>query len=507
MDIQISISEEELAQKRFEVSTEYALSMSWAYLLVFSSWIFFDYLLVPHLWQSFALWRGIALLTIVLAVLWHSFVGIRALLLGYLLYFAVGLPLLPMLVAVPSQHLGVYLLQYTMAYLSLGALLIIPPLHAYTIAALSLGSHFLLLYSQQGFSLQSYGLQGGLLAMGSVLVGMLISTHRFGVQSKRLRTLAASERAKSQLYDINATLEAQKKEIEKKNKEIDAQNEALQEQNRYISTQNQELALAYKQITDSINYAKRIQKAILGDIQRITEQFHEAFIFYEPKDIVSGDFYWFARLSLLPDAQYPEGRHFKILVAADCTGHGVPGAFMTVMGYGLLNEIVNKRQIWMPHEILQELDQNVMANLNKQGTKTHDGMDITVLCIDEPQDLVYMAAAKNPLWYYRSGELLELPAQPFSIGNTLWEPEQKTFVTQQLKIRRNDVLYLFSDGFADQFGGHKGKKYLTKRFREFLLKNAHLPLPTQKYKLEQELRQWQGNYAQTDDITVIGLKF
>ncbi|NJK83401.1 MAG: SpoIIE family protein phosphatase, partial [Saprospiraceae bacterium] len=457
--------------------------------------IFFDYLLVPDLWKSFALWRGIALVAVVSAMLWHSFASFSALVLNYLLYLAVGLPLLPMLVAVPSQHLGVYLLQYTMAYLSLGALLIIAPLHAYIIAALSLGSQLLLLYWQEGFSLQSYGLQGGLLAMGSVVVGMLISTHRFGVQSKRLRTLAASERAKSLALRHQCYAGGAEKGNRKENQEIDAQNEALQEQNRYISTQNQELALAYKQITDSINYAKRIQKAILGDIQRITEQFHEAFIFYEPKDIVSGDFYWFA-----------ESGDKLIIAVADCTGHGVPGAFMALIGNNLLNEIVNIKGIVHTSAILQHLHQGIIQALHQPESKRNDGMEIAVCCIHKRRRWIEYAGARIPLVYIQNGRLFEVAADGFSIGGLWHNSERVAFHHHIVPLHEDTHFYLLTDGYKDQFGGAAGKKFMRKRLNELLLKIHQESPEKQQAQLQEALQDWMGEQVQVDDILVMGFQ-
>lgn len=272
---------------------------------------------------------------------------------------------------------------------------------------------------------------------------------------------------------------------------------ALEEANKQLAKQKEEIEHKNKSITDSIRYASRIQQALLGDQSKITERFSDAFIFFSPRDIVSGDFYWFKEL--------PDGS--KITVAADCTGHGVPGAFMTVMGNVFLNEIVTQQGITDPAEILHALDRKIINALQHETNgdlRINDGMDVAVILI-RGQEL-FFAGAKNPLYFVREGEIFQLKGSKFPVGSNQFSKD-KEFFTETLATQPNDIFYLFSDGFQDQFGGEDGKKkYLTKRFREFLQGISHLPLSEQQVRLQAEFRNWKQDRSQTDDVLVMGMK-
>jgi serine phosphatase RsbU (regulator of sigma subunit) len=251
-----------------------------------------------------------------------------------------------------------------------------------------------------------------------------------------------------------------------------------------------------KSVTDSIRYAKRIQTAIFANPQEISHSFPNSFLFFRPKDIVSGDFYWYGEV---------EGK--KIIMAADCTGHGVPGAFMTVMGNNFLDEIVNEKKITAPDRILQELDRKIISTLQKQGSaeKREDGMDITILSIDEKHNTLSFAGAKNPLYYIQDNELKEIKGSKFPVGSSQFNTP-KVFEKHEVPYQTNDIFYIFTDGYQDQFGGEDGKKYMTKNFRNFLFNISGKEFPFQEKSLESELNRWKGAFRQTDDILVIGIK-
>ncbi len=305
-------------------------------------------------------------------------------------------------------------------------------------------------------------------------------------------------------------------EIQEKSAELAQQNEEILAQRDVLEEKTGELEYAYKQITDSVKYAQRIQKAVLGSTDEIQKYFPESFIFFRPRDIVSGDFYWFAeetgsinRIETW-DELYPAFNHqnhrLKILIVADCTGHGVPGAFMTVMGNDLLNDIVLTRNIYRPDHILYELDRKLAEILQKGNEKIHDGMDMSILVYDETAQEMCFAGAKNPVWYVRQNEIHELAASRFPIGSSQYKT--KTFEYQTLPVEKGDIFYLFTDGFSDQFGYATHQKYMKKRFRQFLLSISHEPLQTQRELLVQELETWMppNLRKQTDDILVVGLR-
>ena len=196
-----------------------------------------------------------------------------------------------------------------------------------------------------------------------------------------------------------------------------------------------------------------------------------------------------------------------MLAVADCTGHGVPGAFMTIMANDFLNEIINSQKITAPDRILYELDQKLIDTLRKQSpdSEVNDGLDIAIVMIDEAKQRICFAGAKNPLYYVRDGEINQLPGSKFPIGGST-QYTYKFFELHNLTFQPGDVFYLTSDGFQDQFGGDLGKKFFKSRFRELLLSISPLPMQQQEQKLNKTLEQWQGLEAQTDDILVVGFK-
>jgi ligand-binding sensor domain-containing protein/serine phosphatase RsbU (regulator of sigma subunit) len=286
-----------------------------------------------------------------------------------------------------------------------------------------------------------------------------------------------------------------------------------------IEIKNVQIENSYRKISDSIRYARRIQKAILSEEEKITPYFKEVFIYYEPRDIVSGDFYWFAETP--PEPLYAieetaDGRRtsvFKgfadpkyILAAVDCTGHGVPGAFMTVIGNDLLNAIVMEEKISKADKILYRLDKDVKKYLKQEeeGSQSKDGMDMGLLVIDDINRTIEFAGAKNSLYFIRNNEFTEFKASIFPIGGA--QIAKKVFEAYKFEYQEDDIFYLFSDGFTDQFGGPLNRKFGSKQFRELLQKISYLPFTEQKEMLASIFQEWKGDRPQTDDVMVIGIK-
>ncbi len=252
-----------------------------------------------------------------------------------------------------------------------------------------------------------------------------------------------------------------------------------------------------KDLTDSVNYASKIQEAMLPDTSRIQELFPDSFVFYKPRDVVSGDFYWFRE------------KDSKIYVAAaDCTGHGIPGALMSMIGHSSLNGITTGRRERNTSEILKELDKTVTSSLiNKEyQTESKDGMDIGLVKIDLESRILEFSGAFQNLVRINGEDISEFKGNRFPIGGG--NNYNKTdFDVQQIDIQPGDQFYMYSDGFPDQFGGEKEKKYLDKNFKQFL-KTLTGKTPEEKKKLlDEELLRWQGNIEQVDDVLVIGLSF
>ncbi|MCC7303559.1 MAG: SpoIIE family protein phosphatase [Bacteroidia bacterium] len=255
-----------------------------------------------------------------------------------------------------------------------------------------------------------------------------------------------------------------------------------------------------KDITDSINYAARIQEAILPAREEKYRLFPHTFIFLHPRDIVSGDFYWFAQLG-----------QKRLIAAVDCTGHGVPGAFMSMIGNAFLNEIVLEKKITDPGDILNELRKMVVKSLKQTGAagENRDGMDMAILCFDDVMQEVHFAGANNPCWIVRAGtaSLEEVKGDKHPIGS--YKGENIPFRTKRLDVRDGDLLYIFTDGYADQFGGSAkqgGKKFKYNRLKELLLSLRMQPMDRQEESLRSHLKEWMGDLEQVDDILIIGIK-
>ena len=262
-----------------------------------------------------------------------------------------------------------------------------------------------------------------------------------------------------------------------------------------IEEQHGDLSAKNMQITDSINYAKKIQKAILPSQETFNKYFQDVFIFYQPKDIVSGDFYW----------SYKTEKEILFTVA-DCTGHGVPGAFMSLIGSNILDKIVGELNITRPDLILEQLSKELYNRLRSEsGSEVKDGMDLVMCSVNLETKQLQIAGAYNPMYVIRDNELIQFKTDRYQLGN----PEHiatKNISLQTYDLKENDVIYLFSDGFADQKGGPNGKKYFYPTFRELLIKKSKLSLTKQRQELIKELAVWKGEREQIDDVLIIGLK-
>jgi serine phosphatase RsbU (regulator of sigma subunit) len=293
----------------------------------------------------------------------------------------------------------------------------------------------------------------------------------------------------------NKLLAEQKNEISLKNAELEITQEELKSQRDALEEKTTELVSAYNNIQASINYAKRIQTAILPPISLIRKHLPDSFVFFRPRDIVSGDFYWFSETK--------DGG--IIIAAADCTGHGVPGAFMSMIGDSLFNHAVLDKQIYAPDLILAELDKGIRQALRKGEEYAKDGMDLSVCYIPKEQNYVLFAGAMNPICYVQNNTLNEIKADKRAVGGDY--TENYVFTAHKIETKEPTMFYMYSDGFQDQFGGENNKKFLTKRFRELLFE-IHQETPEKQAKiLEERLLAWMGKkMPQIDDVLVIGFR-
>jgi serine phosphatase RsbU (regulator of sigma subunit) len=271
--------------------------------------------------------------------------------------------------------------------------------------------------------------------------------------------------------------------------------EEVVKQKEEIEGQRDEISAKNKSITDSIEYAKRIQTAILPSEEFAKEFLPEHFILFRPRDIVSGDFYWMTKKDNL-----------LVLIAADCTGHGVPGAFMSMLGVSFLNEIINRHNVTKASEILNSLRTDIKKTLGQEGKEgeAKDGMDIALCIIDLENMKMQYSGAYNPLYLFRNNEFIEVKADRMPIG--IYIKEKDSFTNNEIDLQKGDVFYIFSDGFQDQFGGEDGQKFKTKNYKKLLLDIHQKPMAEQREILDTTVDAWRGDWEQVDDIIIMGIR-
>ncbi|MFH2094506.1 MAG: SpoIIE family protein phosphatase, partial [Bacteroidota bacterium] len=334
------------------------------------------------------------------------------------------------------------------------------------------------------------------------------------LSSRFTKSFAKTEELTEELTYINKNLEKiveertreityQKKEIEEKNEELSqlleevtSQRDEIEAQRDIVSSQKDHIETIHLELSQSIDYAKRIQSSILSDVSILSSNFSDYFVLFRPRDKVSGDFYWWREV---------EG-HLLITVA-DCTGHGVPGGFMSMLGISFLREIIVKEYITHPGVVLRRLRKEIINVMKQKGAsgEQKDGMDMALISINIETKHMQFSGANNPLYIIRDGELIEYKGDKMPIA--IYEKMDK-FNTTELQLMPGDQLYMFSDGYADQFGGPTpgGKKFKYKSFKELLVKYNQAEMTEQKAALEKIFDDWRGEIEQIDDVVVLGIK-
>ena len=320
----------------------------------------------------------------------------------------------------------------------------------------------------------------------SLLAGVLLVLLLLGVSVKAFLTKKKS----------NQIITLQKNEVEKQRQLADERREIAESPKSIIEEKQ-------KEILDSIHYAKRIQQAMLTSESYFNEYLNaEYFIFYQPKDIVSGDFYW---ASYVKSSVANGNKNLFYLATADCTGHGVPGAFMSLLNISFLNENIIEKEIQNPAQVLIAQRKQIIKALNPSGTEnSKDGMDCVLCAFDFNDYTLEFAAANNPLWLIRNNELIEHKANKMPVGKG--EDNDKDFTCKKIELQKGDMIYTFTDGYADQFGGPRGKKFMYKRLHKLLLENHQLPIQEQRELFSKTINDWKGDNEQVDDILLIGIR-
>ncbi|TFH23781.1 MAG: hypothetical protein E4H10_11580, partial [Bacteroidia bacterium] len=333
----------------------------------------------------------------------------------------------------------------------------------------------------------------------------LVAMYYYNLKRSRKLSVALEER-RILLENQSSELKVKNNKILSANEELTVLNEAINKQNEKILEANEELTVLNEainkqknEILDSITYAKKIQAAMLPPEQYFHEILNDVFILFKPRDIVSGDFFWIKQVN-----------QYVILAAADCTGHGVPGAFMSMLGMSYLNEIVHSREITQANQVLNELRKQIRNSLRQHGQaeESKDGMDMALCVIDEKNNTLQYSGANNPLYLIRdkngAPELTVFKADRMPLG--YYQGSFKTFTNKEIQLEFGDVFYLFSDGFIDQKGGKDNKKFMSKNFKDLLIKIHQEPMREQKKILDLTIKDWMGDTSQIDDILVIGVR-
>ncbi|MFO8022780.1 MAG: SpoIIE family protein phosphatase, partial [Perlabentimonas sp.] len=315
---------------------------------------------------------------------------------------------------------------------------------------------------------------------GSVLLAIMVLLIFLGYQQKK--------QANTIITHKNVLLEEANEEIRAQKEEIEAQRDMVVEQKERIEIQT-------KHITDSISYAQRIQNAVLPRSSYTQNILGEHFILFKPKDIVSGDFFWATRIN-----------HWLVFTVADCTGHGVPGAFMSMLGVSYLKDIVNKKEVTKASNILELMRESVIDALQQRDEENeqHDGLDIAICVLNTKNNQLQFAGANNPLYIVNARKELQIikpDKQPVAIHQVM-----KPFTNHEIKVNKGDSIYITSDGFQDQFGGPQKSKFMVKNLRILLASNVEKPMAEQKVILEEVFDSWKGENPQIDDVTIMGVR-
>lgn len=455
-----NVNKDKLAEEIEQAAYRYHVIGLWIAAIFDPLFAVTDYINIPHSWHNILILRLlVSVLCMILLLLrkkynYPSFIG------AYIIFFAISL-----------QNAYTYslidikdFLGHTVNYIALflGAAMFVLWKWYYTVIAMFVS----LLACAYFFNVNKLDIhvalvEGGLLLIVIAIFTIILIQTRYALTVK---TLAA----KLALADANEALNEQKELIEAKNTKI----------------------------TDSIKYAQRIQNAILPTIEEIQTELPEAFVFFKPKDIVSGDFYYFNHIE-----------NKTVIAAVDCTGHGVPGAFMSMIGYEILNEITSVEKVTAANEILYQLNLGIRKSLKQDETHNKDGMDIALCVIDKIAKKVEYAGAKNPILFIQNGELQELKADKIPIGGDYKDNGERIFKNNIIPLSDTPTMfYLFTDGYQDQFGGDEGRKFGLKRMRT-LFSEIYLQEPAiQQHIIDNTMIEWKHTERQIDDVLIIGFR-
>jgi phosphoserine phosphatase RsbU/P len=430
-----------------------------------------DLININEYWQPFLAFRASVSFVMLVVMLSYKKLKIPIELIGVLPVLLISIQNAYMWSVMDAEHLQKHTLAYMALFIGAGMLVLYRVYYSIFIIVSSIIANVIFFKINSSLTLDEIIVNGGLLTASVGIFSILLIRTRYSLTKKEII-------ARLSLEASNAALAQQKEIIETKNKEI----------------------------LDSINYAKRIQDALIPPPSVLKQVIPDSFCLFIPKDIVSGDFYWLQNLSFTPEKNEKLGENRLFFAVADCTGHGVSGAFVSIIGLKILNQAIKKRDINSPADILNYLNSEVYNTINlhtREDTVIRDGMDIALCSIHYPSLTLEYAGANNPVYIVRNKEIHEIKADKQPIGSYI---SDQSFTNKVYPLQKGDMVYVFSDGYADQFGGEKGKKFNYKQFKTLLEEISSTPIDEQKDTLLQAFSQWKGNLEQLDDVCIIGVR-
>lgn len=449
--------------------TKYHLITCWVGVVFNLLFFVADYFNIPEYWAPFLTVRVVVSLTILFFILTYKRLTIPIEFLGFIPVFLISIENAYMWSVMDLTHFQ----QHTFAYLALfigsGMFVLYRSFYSWIIVVVSLLTNITLLKINSPLTFDEIMVNGGFLTFAVSIFSVFLIRARFNLTKKEIISRLA----------LKAT-----------NEELSVKNEVIEEKT--------------KEIVDSINYAKRIQLALITPEEVLKKTVPNAFVFFQPKDIVSGDFYWFAELSTTKEGT--DNEQLVVFCVADCTGHGVPGAFMSLIGMKILNQSIKQKEVNSPAEALDFLNAQVYDTMNKHASKdsiVRDGMDAVLFAINFNKLTLSFAGANNSLYIVRDKEIIELKPDKQPIG--AYEAQQ-SFTNYAFQLQKGDTIYATTDGYIDQFGGHEGKKLKSKKFKEKLVECVDLPIEQQKEFLSTFFNNWKGSLEQLDDVCILGVK-
>lgn len=435
-----------------------------------------DYFNIYEYWQEFLTFRTAVSLVCLFTVLFHKKLKIPYEVLGFIPVLLISIQNAYMWSVMDIEHLQKHAFAYIAMFIGSGMFMFYHVYYSITIVVANIIANIIFFHYNSSLTLDEILVNGGLLTGAVAVFSILLIRMRYRLTKKEIIARLMLEKSKKEL-------EEQKAITEEKNKEI----------------------------VDSINYAKRIQDALITPPTKLKKLLPQSFVIYLPKDIVSGDFYWATEITTTKANQPNE--KLVVFAVADCTGHGVSGAFMSIIGLKILNQSKIQPNVNSPAEALNYLNNELFKAINihtEDDNVIRDGMDIALCSLKLSENselsesyLLQYAGANNSLYIVRNGVLLETKADKQPIG--AYETD-KSFQNHEIELQKGDMVYLFSDGFADQFGGPKGKKFNYKQFKQLLIDVSALPVDEQQKVLFENHNEWKGRQEQLDDICIMGVR-